>query len=94
MGSPAVSSLLQHLEKYQQSNDNAGSGIQADQAAQQGKQPTDQRQLSQQANYHTADDVNDNVNQRYLSLDAKTKSLVNAILAEYVSLTATEVPVE
>ena len=37
---------------------------------------------------------NDNVNQRYLSLDAKTKSLVNAILAEYVSLTATEVPVE
>lgn len=37
---------------------------------------------------------NDNVNQRYLSLDTKTQNVVNAILAEYVSLTATEVPIE
>ena len=37
---------------------------------------------------------NDNVNQRYLSLDTKTQNVVNAILAEYVSLTATEVLIE
>ncbi len=37
---------------------------------------------------------NDNVNQRHLSLDVKTNNAVNAILEEYVSLTATEVPIE
>ena len=37
---------------------------------------------------------NDNVNQRYLSLDEKTNNAVNAILEEYVSLTATDVPIE
>ena len=37
---------------------------------------------------------NDNVNQNYLSLDDETKTVVNVILAEYISLTATEVPTE
>ena len=37
---------------------------------------------------------NDNVNQNYLSLDDETKTVVNAIFAEYISLTATEVPAE
>lgn len=37
---------------------------------------------------------NDNVNQQYLSLDDDIKENVNAILAEYISLTATEVPIE
>ncbi len=37
---------------------------------------------------------NDNGNQRHLSLDAKTNNAVNAILDDYVSLTATEVPIE
>jgi len=37
---------------------------------------------------------NDNVNRRHLSLDAKTKNVVNVILAEYVSLAAVEVPIE
>ena len=37
---------------------------------------------------------NDNVNRRHLSLDAKTKNVVNAILAKYVSLAAVEVPIE
>ena len=37
---------------------------------------------------------NDNVNQNYLSLDDERKTVVNAIFAEYISLTATEVPAE
>lgn len=37
---------------------------------------------------------NDNVNQNYLSLDDERKIVVNAIFAEYISLTATEVPAE
>ncbi len=37
---------------------------------------------------------NDNANKRNLSLDEETKETVNTILTEYVSLTATDVPVE
>lgn len=37
---------------------------------------------------------NDNTNQRSLSLDEKTQNIVNTLLMEYISLTATEVPAE
>lgn len=37
---------------------------------------------------------NDNVNQRSLSLDDAAKEKVNAMLAEYISLTSDEVPEE
>lgn len=37
---------------------------------------------------------NDSLNQRSLSLDDDTKEKVNSLFAEYISLTATEVPAE
>lgn len=37
---------------------------------------------------------NDSVNQRNLSLDEEVKEIVNALLAEYISLTSTDIPVE
>lgn len=37
---------------------------------------------------------NDNINQKYLSLDEATTEKVNAMIAEHISLTATEVPAE
>lgn len=46
-------------------------------------------------NYHSdCGTFNDTINQRSLSLDEATKNLVNSLLAEYISLTATDTPIE
>lgn len=37
---------------------------------------------------------NDSANQNYLSVDGETKNMVDALLAKYISLTSTEVPIE